>query len=408
VNARARQLSDAVLVLVALLVSAHAAITASALGDYPNDGGPALDALLRGDLHAFANANPAMGDVSLLARAPFVALAYLGHHPSELELYRWGVFPCVLSVALLALWFARIARTRGVGLVGQWAIVLVALVNPVVSSAVALGHPEELMTSSLCIAALVAALQRRPLLATVLLGLALACKEWAVVGVLPVLLALDRDRWWAFFGALATAAIVTVPEVVGGPLSYLKNQLYLARGVGVDPSTLSWWWPLAPPRTTHVLVEGRDVAIVRHPLPPRIAYSLHSLIVTGDVLIAAVIGWTRRLPLRRDDAFALMAIVMLLRCSLDTETMAYFHTALLLDLLAWDVLSGERIPLRALACAAVSYVVFDRLNSAGLVSPASFAYGASTIVALALFAWTLIARRPRSKRPARLRLSLSA
>jgi len=139
-----------------------------------------------------------------------------------------------------------------------------------------------------------------------------------------------------------------------------------------------------------------------------IAYSLHSLIVVVDLLIAAVVAWARRLPLRRDDAFALMAIVMLLRCSLDTETMPYFHAALLLDLLAWDALSCKRLPLRALSGAAVAFVLFDRLNSSALLGPSSIAYGVCSIVALLLFARTLARRGPRSPRATLLRLSPSA
>jgi Glycosyltransferase family 87 len=406
VNPRARRFNDAALILVALLISAHAALSVATLGDYPNDGGPALAALLHGDLSAFSRATPAMGDVSLLVRAPFAAIAYVGH-PTQLAIYRWGVLPCVLSVAALALWLARLARARHVGLLGQWAIVLVALVNPLVGSAVALGHPEELMTSSLCIAALVAALERKALLSAILLGLALACKQWAVVGVLPVLFALERDRLQALLRAIATAAVVTVPEVVGAPLAYLHNQIYLARGAGVDPSTLSWWWPLTPASTTHMLVDGSHAALVRHKLPPSIAYSLHTLIISADALIALVVAWVRRLPLRRDDAFALMAIVMLLRCTLDTETMAYFHTALLFDLLAWDALSCKRLPLRSLAGAAVAYVLFERLNLATLVAPSSAIYGVCMIVALALFARTLSRRAPGSPRAAPLRPSVS-
>jgi hypothetical protein len=407
VNKRARHFNDAALTLVALMVSAHAAFSASTLGDYPNDGGPALTALLHGDLRAFAHARPAMGDVSLLVRAPFAAIAYLGH-PTQLEIYRWGVLPCVLSVAALSLWLATIARARGIGAVGQWAIVLVALINPLVRSAIVLGHPEELLTSSFCIAALVAALRRRVLLASVLLGLALACKEWAVVGLLPVLFALERDRWRALLGALATAALVTLPEAIASPLSYVHHQLFLARGEGVNPSGLSWWWPFSPSSTTHLIVKGHEIALSNHRLPRSIAYSLHSLIVAADLLVAAIVAWVRGLPLRRDDAFALMAIVMLLRCSLDSETTAYFHTALLLDLLAWDALTCARIPLRALSGAAIGFVIFDRLNSSALLAPSSIVYGVCTTVALALFVWTLARRERRPPQPARLELSPSA
>ncbi|HTB71527.1 MAG TPA: glycosyltransferase 87 family protein [Solirubrobacteraceae bacterium] len=400
-----KHVSDAALVAVALLISVHAALAAPMAGDYPGDGGPALAALLHGNLQAFASATPAMGDLSLLIRAPFAALAYVGR-PTELEIYRWGVLPCALSVAVLALWLAGIARARGTGVVGQWAIVLVALVNPLVSSAIALGHPEELMTSSLCVGALIVALDGRIVSSAVLLGLALACKQWAVVAVLPVLFALERGRVRALLGALATAAIVTVPEVVGAPMSYLNNQLFLARGEWRVPSTSSWWWPIAPTRVAHVLRDGNTVALTYRRLPA-IADSLHSLIVAVDVLVVAVVARARRLPLRRDDAFALMAIVMLLRCTLDTETMPYFHTALLLDLLAWDALAGERLPLRALAGAAVSYVLFERL-SAGPIEASSLAYAAATVVALLLFVRTLVARASSPVRPLPRRMAASA
>ena len=89
-NSRARHFNDAALIVLALLISAHAALSAATLGDYPNDAGPALAALLHGDLHAFANATPAMGDVSLLVRAPFAAIAYLGH-PTPLQVLQADV-----------------------------------------------------------------------------------------------------------------------------------------------------------------------------------------------------------------------------------------------------------------------------------------------------------------------------
>ena len=384
-----RHCSDAVLAALALLVSLHAAFSAATLGDYPDDGGPALTALLHGDLDAFSHARPAMGDVSLLVRAPFAELAHIGH-PTQLAIYRWGVLPCVLSVAALALWLARVARERGSGLVGQAAIVLVALVNPIVGSAIELGHPEELMTASLCIGALVAALRAKPTVTALLLGLALACKQWAVVAIVPVLLALDGGAVRVFAGALATAALATVPEFVGAPLSYVHNQLFLASGQGTAPSTWSWWYPLAPAETQRLVIGGARASLSYRRLPHAIASSLHALIIALDVLVAAIVARTRRLPLRRDDAFALMAIVMLLRCTLDTETMAYYHAALLIDLLAWDALAGERLPLRALSAAAVSYVIFDRLVGAPMAS--SIAYATATLLALGAFALVLVAR----------------
>ncbi len=387
-------LNNAALAVVALLISVHAAFSAASVGDYRGDASPALTALLHGDLDAFGRAHPAMGDLSLLVRAPFAGIAHIWR-PTEVTVYRWGVLPCVISLAVLGLWLARIARTRGTGAVGQWAIVLLSVLNPLVTSAIALGHPEELMTASLCVAALVAALERRALLSTVLLGLAIACKQWSVVAILPVLLALERDRVRALGGALAVAAVVTIPEVVGAPASYLHNQLALSHDSSSGSTQWTWWWALTPNVTKHVTVEGTTVPFTFHTLPLAVERALRPLVIVVDILVAAIVARVRGLPLRRDDAFALMALVLLLRCTLSTETAEYYHAGLFLTLLAWDAVAGERIPIRALAATVVAYVLFDRLSSSVIgVAPSSLLYDACTGIVFLLLVQTLA--RPHS------------
>jgi hypothetical protein len=407
-NALGEQLKRPALVLVALVLSAHAALSATTLGDYPDDGGPALAALLHGDLHAFGQAHPAMGALSLLVRAPFAAIAYIGH-PSVENIYRWGVLPCVMSVGVLALWLTELARRQGTGALGQWTILLVALLNPLITSAVSLGHPEELMTAALCIGALVAAFERRQLLSIVLLGLALACKQWTVVAILPVLLVLERGRLRALAGSLAVAVVVTLPEFLGSPASYLHNQIFLAQEQGPAPASLSWWWLLVPSVTKHVFVEGRTVAFTGHRLSRALVHLVHPLMIATDLLLAAIVARVARLPLRRDQAFALMGVVLLLRCAMDTETMPYYHMALFLDLLAWDALSGVRIPTRALAAAGLSYLLFDRLTPSAIgTAPSSLLYGGSAVIVLILLGWALVGGRSAAPRAIELRRPLSA
>ena len=397
------------LVAVALLSATHLAFSVAELGDYPSDAGPAIMALLHGNLHAFAQARPMMGDVSLLARAPFAAIAYLGGSPTELSIYRWGALACVLSVAALALWLGAIARRRGTGPLGEWAILLVSLLNPLVSSALAAGHPEELLTASLCIGALVAALQRRWLLSTVLLGLAIATKQWMIVAVLPVVFALERDRLRALLGALALAVLVTVPEAIASPAAFGRNQLSVTHGSGRFVSLWSWWWPIAPHVTRHIAVEGHPLSVTFRSLPVALERMLRPLSVVVATAVALVAARTRRLPLGRDDAFALMSLVLLLRCTLNSETADYFHVSLLFSLVAWDALSGERFPVRALAGTAVAYLLFGDFAVAHLsFTLLSGLYGACTLAVAMLLARSL-ARRPRTvSRPARLAASGSA
>ena len=148
-----------------------------------------------------------------------------------------------MSVAILGLWLAGIARSRGVGLTGQLLIVALSVLNPLTSTAIIMGHPEELLTASLCVGALVAACKQRAVLTMVLLGLALACKQWSVIAILPILFALERGRIRALVGALTLAAVVTLPEVVGSPATYLGNQLSLASHHRSDSSAWSGGGP---------------------------------------------------------------------------------------------------------------------------------------------------------------------
>ncbi len=390
-----QHLGDAALVALALVLSVRAAFSVTTLGDYPGDGGPAIAALLHGSLHAFGHARPEMGDLSLLVRAPFAALAYLGD-PTALSIYRWGVLPCVVSVAILGLWLAGIARSRGVGLTGQLLIVALSVLNPLTSTAIIMGHPEELLTASLCVGALVAACKQRAVLTIVLLGLALACKQWSVIAILPILFALERGRIRALVGALTLAAVVTLPEVVGSPATYLGNQLSLASHHRSDSSAWSWWWPVAPNVTRYVVIEGTKVPVTLHRLPLPLVESLHALIISLDAIIAVIVARIRGLPLRPNDAFALMATVLLLRCALDTQTMPYYHAALFLDLLAWDAFTAERLPLRALSGALLSWVLFDSLTPSFLgVAPSSILYCISAGVVLMLLLRTFITTSTR-------------
>ncbi|MEA2355690.1 MAG: hypothetical protein QOD61_1819 [Solirubrobacteraceae bacterium] len=384
------------LVLVALAASVHAALGAGSLGDYPGDAGPALDALLRGDLHAFSAAQPAMGAFSLLLRLPFAGLAHLGGPPTQLEVYRWGVFPCVAAIGLLGVWLAEIARSRGTGLPGQVAIVALAVLNPFVTSAVGLGHPEELLTASLAIGAVVAAVHRRSVLTAVLLGLALATKQWAVIAVLPVLLALDARRLRVLAGAAAIAGGITLLAVVGSPGAFLANQLALVHEHYLEPPTQSWLYSISPRVTLH-LPHG----LVHHGprLPGSVVGLLHPLIIGVALAIAAYLA--RLGPTRRtlDRLFAAIALAFLLRCTLDTETMTYYHAPLFATLLAWDALRGERLPLRGLAAAGLAYVVLDRLGPGAIgTGPAALAYLAATVGLAVALAATLV-RAPRARVP---------
>ena len=67
---------------------------------------------------------------------------------------------------------------------------------------------------------MLAALRGRTLPAALLLGLALATKQWAVIAVLPVLAAAPTKRVRLFAVAAGLALVLTVPLVLGNAESF--------------------------------------------------------------------------------------------------------------------------------------------------------------------------------------------
>ncbi|HEV2775198.1 MAG TPA: hypothetical protein VGV90_06380, partial [Solirubrobacteraceae bacterium] len=174
-----------------------------AWNDYDDEVSAAFKALIAGDVAGFLGQVPAYGG-SLVLRAPFAGVtAALGG--GELAVYRAVSIPCVLAVAIFAVILVRRLDERGRSR-GVRALVLgLCVCNPITLPALEIGHPEELLGAVLAIGAVLAAVDRRTILAAVLLGLAIATKAWAVLAIGPVLLALPGRR----ILALAIAGTLT-------------------------------------------------------------------------------------------------------------------------------------------------------------------------------------------------------
>ena len=67
-----------------------------------------------------------------------------------------------------------------------WALMAAACVlNPLTYQAAFYGHPEELLAAALAVGAVIAAGRRHWLLGGLMLGAALATKQWAALAVVP-------------------------------------------------------------------------------------------------------------------------------------------------------------------------------------------------------------------------------
>ncbi len=388
-------------IAVALLAAAFVAwwgLTGFAWSDYDNEAAGPLVALTGGHLDAFFSSAPAYGG-SLLLRSPF-ALVTAFSGGGETAVYRVMALPCLLAVVgvgvvLFKLRTDRLPRAR-------WSLLVVVLAagNPVFLSALDVGHPEELLGAALCVGAVLAASFKRPWLAGLLLGLALANKAWAVLAIGPVLVALDRHRLGALGLAGTIAAVLVAPFLVGSGAA--TGAVHAAGTTNTIFQPWQVWWPLGD--LGHV-VRGLDGAVKPgYRVPPQWLGSVsHPLIAVSGVPLS-LLWLRRRRGDRTPDVLLLLALVLLVRCVLDPWNTGYYHVPFLLALLAWEALQRERPPILSLTAAALVWLSFEKLPQ--LVGPdaQSALYLAWAVPAVLALAWAAFrlpvpVRHPRAVAP---------
>jgi hypothetical protein len=335
-----------------------------AWNDYDNEARPAFDALSHGHELDFLHLAPSYGG-SLIERAPFALIPGLWGG-GELAVYRMVALPCLLAAAVLGVWLLARMRAERRSMLARAVTLGVCVGNPITLYALELGHPEELLGASLCVAAVLIAARssnRRagPLLAGVLLGLAIANKEWALLAAGPVLLVLPaKRRLSCLLAAVATSAAILAPLLIFSSGGFVGG----TRALATAPSTIfqPWqlWWFLGHhgalvhgafgvPKPGFRVAPGWPGA-VSHPL----------ILAVGAVIAAAL--WLRSRRLSERDALLALALVLLLRCLLDTWDVVYYPLPFLLALLAWEVRGpATRPPLLALTATLLVWISFHWL-----------------------------------------------
>ena len=343
--------------------------------DYNTEARPAFTALTHGHALEFLRLAPAYGG-SLVERAPFALLPGLWGG-GQLAVYRMVASPCLLAAAVLGVWL--VAQMRAAGRPALWRAVAlgVCVANPLTLRALELGHPEELLGGALCVAAVVLAAHERPLWAGVALGLAIANKEWALLAVGPVLLALPSRRALCMLSAGAVAAIVLAPLALVGSSGFVSA----TRGAAAPPSAIFQPWQIFWFFGHHgAAVHGLFgevkpgyrtargwVGVVSHPL----------ILATALPLTALAWGRGRR---GRSDALLLLALLLLLRCVLDTWDTVYYPIPFVLALLAWESLGERARPVAlALSSTVLAWITFQWLP----------AHVSADLQAVFFLAWTL-------------------
>jgi glycosyl transferase family 87 len=355
----------------ALVLGAMGLLT-PAFTDFELEAEPSLQSLRSGDWIAFLQQAPAYGG-SLMLRAPFALLPGLWGG-GDLALFRSMAAPCLLAGAALAvaLWWR--ARELGRSRATAWMALLLVAANPLTLRALEIGHPEELLGGALCVAAALTAGRGRPVVAGVLLGLAVANKPWALLAAVPVVAILAGGRFKFLAAAAATAAVVMLPLMLAG--GAVQEAAAVARTTSGIFQPWQVWWFLGEHGQLVVgnLGEKPDFRAG----PAWLTGMAHQVVVLVPVVLSlALLPRLRSRPWH--DGLLLLAFALLLRCLLDPWNISYYSLPFLLALVAWEVHAEERPPVVSMAATLLCWVT--------LVSLPSIAH--PDVQAAAYLAWTL-------------------
>ncbi len=396
-------------------VTAWLGLYGFAWNDYETEAKPAFDALVAGHVSSFLALAPAYGG-SLVERAPFALLPGLWGG-GALAVYRMVALPCLLAAAVLGVWLVTRMRTAGAGRLAQGVALGVCVANPVTLRAFELGHPEELLGGCLCVMAVLLAGGRRAIAAGVLLGLAIANKESALLAAGPVLLVLPAaSRWRCAGSAVAVAAAVLAPLTLAGSGGFAASTTAVAATSSTIFQPWQVWWflghhgPLVyglfgAPKPGY-RVGPAWTGTVSHPLIVLLGAALPAALwwrragtragtgaaAAGRAVAAGppavrrrsarvIGGWhAPALQLGEQDALALLTLLLVLRCLLDTWDTSYYPLPFILALLAWEVCRpAPGPPVLALAASALSWISFQWLPL----------HASADVQAAFFLAWTL-------------------
>jgi hypothetical protein len=327
------------------------------IADYRREVEPELNALARGDFWGAVEHQANIGPFSVVLRAPLVSVAH-AFGAGELLSYRIGVIACLAAAALLGFELVRWSRETVQPRVVKPLIILLAVTTPAATEALNLGHPEEILAASLMVGGIVACLRSRYAWGAILLGCAVATKQWAFLAIGPALLAAGRGFWWRVVpAACGLATLFSLPLVLAdhGRFEAAARE---AASAPTRPMFQDWWY------------------LLHRELPYDFAQHTKPMIVLAAIPLTLFALWrggggSRALPL--------LALLLVLRCVLDPQTQYYYHLPLILTLLAWDVQTRRRLPYATLVTAGALLVTNTYIAEYGHLYTASVAY----------FIWTL-------------------
>ena len=333
------------------------------LSDWTFEARPAVNALLAGHFAQFLHLAPIYGP-SLLLRAPFMALTKFWHG-GAMAIYRLSAFPCMLALGALGVWLGTKMRARGGSTLTCAVVVALCAANPLARNALRYGHPEELLSAVLCIVAVLCGLRGRTVWAAILLGVAIADKQWAVIALGPVLVALPRHRLRATVLTGAVAVALTAPFLLGATSGFTGQ----AAAAGLQPTTLFFpfqiWWFFGA-HVHNMALPGHPLIMFRRPPPwlGGLGHTLPILIMPPLTLLYAYVRRTSR-P-RGAELLLLLALLLALRCALDPWDNSYYSLGWMLAIIAWEALSRDRPPVVSLTATLAAWFSLRATSGFGM------------------------------------------
>ena len=376
----ARRLLVAGLLVVGMAALAVLAVSQS--GDYDLTGAlngdnaaPGIHALVHGSIAGYVARQPLMGLTTILLRLPFAVIGSL--IGGELTVYKLGAFACLLPLALAAAWLIAAPGISRRKRLLRLLTVAVVIGSPITRSAMQEGHPEDVVAATLATGAVLAASAGKVRWAAVLLALAIGAKEWAVIAIVPVLIALPSGR--RLEAALITVALMFLLDGVVA-LADLAAFEQSSRAVGTKYlSSLSPLWPLATPIR---LLGGGYVAAAR--VAPWGMTRTQQIAVQLSVIASVAGVWFLRVRRSggRCEALRLLALLAAVRCICDPVNQQYYWTALLIPVATWESLE-IRLPTLTILLSAIVWLLYDTIGHI----PATLTYLAAITAYLALIAY---------------------
>jgi hypothetical protein len=339
----------------ALLLAWQGLLT-PAFTDYEDEVEPALKPLIHGDLAEAVGHLPAYAG-SLVLRSPFAFLPQLWGG-GDLALYRSMAAPCLLAAVILGVFLYSRGEQLGRSRAARWVALALCAFNPLTLRALEIGHPEELLGGVLCVGAALAAASRRPMVAGLLLGLAIVNKPWAMLAVVPVVALAPEGR----VKLLALAGGICV--AVFGPLALVSSSAVDNTGKAVSDAGVifqPWqvWWFLGD--HGHVVMGTYGAKAGFRAAPDWMAAVGRPVVVLVPTLVALALA--PRLRGRAwHDGLLLLALVLLLRCMLDPWNVIYYELPFLLALVAWELHARDGVPVTSLVATLLSWVTLEQLT----------------------------------------------